>query len=144
MIMPDIQGYAYGTTRAARSPITLDELRELEATVGWTEDDVEAIAMAAEVLAGQEEAMVDSWRAIIGNHPSHDQSVARSGTIDWKPLCGTSCLYVTRLLKTPIIGPWAAIVASSWIDMLAGLSKKETLRTPPDFCVSAGPPAHRR
>jgi hypothetical protein len=69
MIMPDIQGYDYGTTRAARSPITLDELRELEATVGWTEDDDQAIAMAAEVLAGQEEAMVDSWRAIIGNHP---------------------------------------------------------------------------
>ena len=67
--MPDIQGYDYGTTRAARSPITLDELRELEATVGWTDDDGQAIAMAAEVLAGQEEAMVDSWRAIIGNHP---------------------------------------------------------------------------
>src|SRR5438270_10240741 len=26
---------------------------------------------------------------------SHDQSVARSGTIDWYPLCGTSCLYIT-------------------------------------------------
>jgi hypothetical protein len=69
MIMPDIQGYDYGTTRAARSPITLDELRELEATVGWTDDDNQAIAMAAVVLAGQEEAMVDSWRAIIGDHP---------------------------------------------------------------------------
>lgn len=67
--MPDIQGYDYGTIRAARSPITFDELRELEATVGWTDDDDQAIAMAGEVLAGQEEAMVDSWRAIIGNHP---------------------------------------------------------------------------
>src|SRR4051794_15681027 len=42
-----------------------------------------------------------------------------------------------RLLKTPIIGPWPAMVASSWIDMLAGLSKKYTLRTPPDFCAHA-------
>ena len=67
--MPDIQGYDYGTTCGARSPITLDELRELEATVGWTEDDDQAIAMAGEVLAGKEEAMVDSWRAIIGSHP---------------------------------------------------------------------------
>lgn len=67
--MSDIQGYDYGTTRAARSPITLDQLRELEATIGWTADDDQAIAMAGEVLAGQEEAMVDSWRAIIGNHP---------------------------------------------------------------------------
>jgi hypothetical protein len=69
MIMPDIHGYDYGTAGAARSPITLDELRELEATVGWTGDDAEAIAIAGEVLAGQEEAMVDSWRAIIGDHP---------------------------------------------------------------------------
>ena len=67
--MPDIHGYDYGTASAARSPITLDELRELEATVGWTGADAEAIAVAAEVLAGQEEAMVDRWRAIIGDHP---------------------------------------------------------------------------
>jgi hypothetical protein len=69
MIMLDIHGYDYGTVHAARSPVTLDELRELEATVGWTSDDDQAIAMAGEVLAGQEEAMVDSWRAIIGDHP---------------------------------------------------------------------------
>ena len=67
--MPDIAGYDYGTARAARSPVTLDQLRELEATVGWTSVDSQAIAMAGEVLAGQEEAMVDSWRAIIGDHP---------------------------------------------------------------------------
>jgi hypothetical protein len=41
------------------------------------------------------------------------------------------------LSKTPIIGPWAASVASSWIDMLAGLSKKYILRTPPCFCARA-------
>src|SRR5207302_5411560 len=55
---------------------------------------------------------------------SHDHSLARSGTIDSRLESGTSCLYMTRLLKTPIIGPRAAKVASSWIDMLAGLSKK--------------------
>jgi hypothetical protein len=45
---------------------------------------------------------------------------------------------MTRLLKTPIIGPWPAIVASSWIDTLAGLSKKYSLRVPPGFCARAG------
>jgi hypothetical protein len=63
-----IQGYDYGTRRTARSPVMLDELRALERTVGWTEEDDAALAMAGEVLAGQEEAMVDGWRAIIGNH----------------------------------------------------------------------------
>src|ERR1700726_3153638 len=55
---------------------------------------------------------------------SHDHSVARSGTIEFSPLCGTSCLYMTRLLKTPIAGPSPAIVDSSWIDIDPGLSKK--------------------
>jgi hypothetical protein len=66
--VPVIHGYDYGTARAAHSPVTLDELRKLEQTVGWTEADGDAIAKAAEVLAGQEEAMVDAWRSIIGEH----------------------------------------------------------------------------
>ena len=65
---PMIRGYDYGAARAAHSPVTLDELRMLEQTVGWTEADGNAIAMAGEVLAEQEEAMVDSWRSIIGEH----------------------------------------------------------------------------
>jgi hypothetical protein len=52
----------------------------------------------------------------------HDQLVARSGTIDFMLFCGSSCLYITRLLKTPIIGTTVEYVASSMIDMLAGLS----------------------
>jgi hypothetical protein len=66
--VPLIHGYDYGTASAAHSPVTVDELRILEKTVGWTETDGDALAMAAEVLAGQEEAMVDSWRSIIGEH----------------------------------------------------------------------------
>src|SRR5216683_7884942 len=53
----------------------------------------------------------------------HDQLVARSGTIDFRLFCGSFCLYMTRLLKTPIIGTRVEYVASSWIDMLAGLSQ---------------------
>src|SRR4029077_337307 len=52
--------------------------------------------------------------------------------------CSTCWSYITRLLNTPIIVPWPAIVASSWIDMLAGLSKKYIFRMPPDFWASAG------
>src|SRR5205823_8621532 len=70
----------------------------------------------------------------------HDQLAARSGTIDCMLFCGTSCLYVTRLLKTPIIGRLAAAVASSCNDMLAGLSKCDILRMPPCFCAKAASP----
>jgi hypothetical protein len=52
-----------------------------------------------------------------------------------------SWLYMARLLKTPIIGCSAARVDSSRIDMLAGLSKCASLRTPPGFWANAGPPA---
>src|SRR3984893_4250411 len=46
---------------------------------------------------------------------------------------------MTRLLKTAIIGIWEKTVASSWIDMLAGLSMLYNFRMPPGFCASAGP-----
>jgi hypothetical protein len=45
---------------------------------------------------------------------------------------------MTRLLKTAIIGRSANTVASSWIDMLAGLSGEYILRMPPAFCANAG------
>ena len=43
--------------------------------------------------------------------------------LDSGRFCFSSCLNNTRLLKTPIIGATVEIVASSWIDMLAGLSR---------------------
>ena len=63
---------------------------------------------------------------------------ARSGTIDSRLFCFTCWSNMTRLLKTPIIGPSTAIVDSSWIDMLAGLVIAGIRRMPPDFCASAG------
>jgi hypothetical protein len=33
-----IAGYDYGWTGVGRSPVSLDELRQLEATVGWSAD----------------------------------------------------------------------------------------------------------
>src|SRR5215510_9825225 len=80
------------------------------------------------------------WRSgKVSSVPSslHDQLTARSGTIDCRLFCGTSCLYITRLLKTPIIGRLAAAVASSCNDMLAGLSKCDILRIPPCFWADA-------
>src|SRR5262249_12535279 len=67
----------------------------------------------------------------------HVQLSARSGTIVCMLFCAMCWSYITRLLKTPIIGLSAAPVASSGIDMLAGLSKNEILMLPPDFCASA-------
>jgi len=68
--MPDLQGYDFGTAQAAHSPVTLDELRALEAAVGWTNEDAALLRDAGRrVLIDQAEAMVDSWRADIARQP---------------------------------------------------------------------------
>src|ERR1700730_17703414 len=45
---------------------------------------------------------------------------------------------MTRLLNTPIIGPSAKNVISSWIDMLAGLSRLYIFKMPPGYWANAG------
>jgi len=47
----------------------MEELRQLEQTIGWTNEDAEALKRAGEILCDQAEAMVDSWRAKIGAQP---------------------------------------------------------------------------
>src|SRR3984893_3737690 len=49
---------------------------------------------------------------------------------------------MTRLLKTPIIGPSEKTVASSWIDMLAGLSGLYIFKMPPCFWANAASTAN--
>src|SRR6516162_8308575 len=71
----------------------------------------------------------------------HDQPVARSGPIESRLFCFTCWSNMSRLLNTPIIGPSATNVASSWIDMLAGLSGLYIFKMPPGFWAEAGAPA---
>src|SRR6202030_3175658 len=85
------------------------------------------------------------WRSgSVNSVPSSfdDQPVARSGTIESRLFCLTCWSNMTRLLKTPIIGRSETIVASSWIDMLAGLSGLYIFRMPPCFCANAGSAAN--
>lgn len=64
-----IPGYTYGTSDAARSPVTLDELALLRQAVGLTDEDERELRMAGELLAPQADAIVDAWRAVIGKQP---------------------------------------------------------------------------
>src|SRR5215472_8709518 len=78
------------------------------------------------------------WKVSATPVSSHDQSLARSGAIDERLFCATCWSKRTRLLNTPISGMPAAIVDSSWIDMLAGLVKPGICRMPPVFCAEVG------
>jgi hypothetical protein len=66
---PDIPGYEFGTAAIDRSPVTLEELREIEATVGWNGEDVRILARYRETFEKHAEEMVDTWRAVIGSQP---------------------------------------------------------------------------
>ena len=69
MTTTKIPGYDYGAPQVATSPVSMEELRQLEQTIGWTNEDAEALKRAGEILCDQAEAMVDSWRAKIGAQP---------------------------------------------------------------------------
>jgi hypothetical protein len=64
-----VQGYTYGAPEVATSPVTLDELAQLEASVTWTEDDASALREAAKVLEDQVEDILDVWYGFVGSHP---------------------------------------------------------------------------
>jgi len=64
-----IPGYEFGTSQTPRSPVTTDELRKLEESVGWTDQDAKWLRTAAETLVPKAEELVNSWRAVIGEQP---------------------------------------------------------------------------
>jgi hypothetical protein len=63
----DIPGYDYG--RSARSPLSVNDMREIEQTVGWNDEDVATLQAHKDIFLSCAEQMVDSWRAVIASHP---------------------------------------------------------------------------
>lgn len=61
-----ISGYTYGLPQVSTSPVSMEELWQLEAAVGWTDEDAAWLRLAAGALVPQAEQMVDSWREAIG------------------------------------------------------------------------------
>jgi protoglobin len=64
-----IHGYDYGKPSVARSSVSLDELRQLEATLGWSDEDARILGRYKKLLHENAEAMVDTWRRVIGSQP---------------------------------------------------------------------------
>src|ERR1044072_5737388 len=65
----EIRGYDYGTSASAVSPVTLDELHQLEASTGWTEEDAIVLQQYRHIFLDHAERMVDAWRSVIGTQP---------------------------------------------------------------------------
>jgi Protoglobin len=65
----DIPGYTYGTDAVPRSPVSLDELEQLQATLLLGEDDRTALRRSSDLLAPKVEAILDVWYGFVGANP---------------------------------------------------------------------------
>jgi hypothetical protein len=65
----DIPGYTYGTDAVGRSPVSLEELQLLQATLLLGEDDLAALRRSGDILAPQVEGVLDVWYGFVGAHP---------------------------------------------------------------------------
>jgi hypothetical protein len=64
-----IPGYDFGSPATAQSPISLEDLANLEQTLGWTREDEQRLRKHTELFRQQAEHMVDAWRAVIAAQP---------------------------------------------------------------------------
>jgi len=62
-------GYTFGTHQVARSPFTLKELKELEGSLLFTDEDVKYLRMSRDILAGQTDQILDVWYGFVGSTP---------------------------------------------------------------------------
>lgn len=69
MSQTDIPGYTYGTGAVPRSPVSLQELGLLQATLLLGPDDLAALRRSGEVLAPQVEDVLDVWYGFVGANP---------------------------------------------------------------------------
>ena len=65
----EIAGHDFGSAHSAKSPVSAEELLQLEQTLGWTAHDAQLLRKHAPLFEAKAEEMVDSWRAIIGAQP---------------------------------------------------------------------------
>jgi hypothetical protein len=61
----DLPGYNPGSREVAKSPITLDELKELKGSCLFTDEDVVYLRLSYDVLKDQAEDLVAMWRGIV-------------------------------------------------------------------------------
>src|SRR4051794_38075730 len=69
MITIDIPGYTYGTGAVPRSPVSLEELDLIQATLLLDDDDRDALRRSADILAPQVEDILDVWYGFVGANP---------------------------------------------------------------------------
>jgi hypothetical protein len=96
-----IPGYAYGAEAVAKSWISLQELEQLQISVGFNAEDERYLRLAGEVLGGQTKQIVEHWRSgIIAGIPHlarHSQRHTNKANFHRYILLGTRRLLFTKV-----------------------------------------------
>ena len=69
MTQTDIPGYTYGTDAVPTSPVSLQELELIKATLLLGEDDLAALRRSGNLLAHRVEEILDVWYGFVGANP---------------------------------------------------------------------------
>ncbi len=64
-----IPGYAYGSQKLSKSPVSLEDFELLKKTVLFTEEDSKYLRLAGELLVPQTEKILDVWYGFVGSNP---------------------------------------------------------------------------
>ena len=62
-------GFTYGTSQVAKSPMSLQELKKLEQSLLFSDEDVKYLRMSRAILAPQTEQILDVWYGFVGSTP---------------------------------------------------------------------------
>jgi hypothetical protein len=66
---PAVPGYAYVQGTLAKAPYTMADLKALQATLLFTEEDVKALRQSKAILADQTDAILDVWYGFVASTP---------------------------------------------------------------------------
>jgi hypothetical protein len=62
-------GFTYGTNAVARSPLSMDELKLLQQSLLFGEDDIKYLKMSYDILKDQTNEILDVWYGFVGATP---------------------------------------------------------------------------
>lgn len=111
--MSSIPGYTHGTSAVTRSPVSLTDLAQMQASVLFGDDDVRYLRMSHDVVADQVEAILDVWYGFVASQPHLLASF--TGKTDGKPL-GDYLGAVRRRFGQWILDTARAEYDQAWLD----------------------------
>ncbi len=66
---PAVPGYSYGQSTLAKAPYTMADLKSLQSSLLFTEEDAKALRQSKAILADQTEAILDVWYGFVASTP---------------------------------------------------------------------------